>query len=114
MNLYGTYRNAVKVKLKKATIVANRFHYTRIVANSLDSFRLELLINATKIEKNYLKNLRLSLFKDIENVKPEKIFKLQEKLNHAFDLNLHLKYVYKFISLSLELKMMIYIHLEIG
>ena len=104
MDLYDTFRNAVKAKLKKATIVADRFHYTRIVANALDSFRLELWRNAKGIEKKYLKNLKLSLLKDVENVKPEKLFKLQEKLNYAFDLNPHLKYGYELYQSFLRIK----------
>ena len=55
MDLYDTFRNAVKAKLKKAVIVADRFHYTRIVANALDDFRLNIWRNAKGAEKNILK-----------------------------------------------------------
>ena len=104
MDLYNTFRNAVKAKLKNAIIVADRFHYTRIVGNALDSFRLELWRNSKGIEKKYLKNMKQALLKDIENVKPDKVLKLQEKLNYAFDLNPQLKYGYELYQSFLRIK----------
>ena len=104
MDLYDTFRNAVKAKLKNAVIVADRFHYTRIVGNALDSLRIDLWRNAKGVEKKYLKNLKLSLLKDIENVKPDKLLKLQERLNYAFDLNPQLKYAYELYQSFLRIK----------
>lgn len=104
MDLYDTFRNAVKAKLKNASIVADRFHYTRIVAKATDDFRLLLWRNSKGIEKKYLKNLKLSLLKDIENVKPDNLLKLQEKLNYAFDLNPQLKYAYELYQSFLRIK----------
>ena len=58
MDLYSPFRNAVKAKLKNAIIVADRFHYTRIVAQALDSLRLEIWRNAKGVEKKFLKHLK--------------------------------------------------------
>lgn len=104
MDLYDSFRNAVKTKLKKAIIIADRFHYTRIVSNALDELRLQLWRDAKGVEKKYLKNLKLSLLMDIDSVKPEKILKLEERLNHAFDLNPKLKYAYQLYQSFLRIK----------
>ena len=104
MDLYDSFRNAVKTKLKKATIIADRFHYTRIVSNALDELRIQLWRDAKGLEKKYLKNLKLSLLMDIDSVKPENILKLEEKLNYAFDLNPKLKYAYQLYQSFLRIK----------
>lgn len=104
MDLYDSFRNAVKAKLKNACIIADRFHYTRLVSNALDELRIGLWRNAKGIEKKYLKSLKLSLLKDIESVKPEKLLKLEERLNHAFDLNPKLKYAYQLYQSFLRIK----------
>lgn len=95
MDLYDSFRNAVKAKFKNATIVADRFHYTRIVANALDNFRLDLWHNSKDIEKKYFKNLKLSLLKNIEKVNSDYLLKHEEKLNYAFEINGDLKYAYQ-------------------
>ena len=95
MDLYDSFRNAIKAKLKNATIVADRFHYTRIVANALDKFRLDLWNNSKGIEKKYFKSLKLSLLKNIEKVNPDYLLKHEEKLNYAFEINGDLKYAYQ-------------------
>lgn len=57
MGLYNTFKHAVNSKLKKSIIVADRFHYTRVVANALDKFRLSLWHNSKNDEKNSFKIL---------------------------------------------------------
>ena len=105
MDLYDTFRNAVKTKLKKATIIADRFHYTRIIAKALDEIRLELWRNATNsTEKRYLKNLKLALLTNVENVDSDKALKILERLNYAFDLNLTLKSAYELYQSFLRIK----------
>lgn len=52
MELYYSFRNAIKTKLKKATIITDRFYYTRIVFNALDELRLQLWRDAKVLEKN--------------------------------------------------------------
>lgn len=58
MDLYAPFKNAVKAKLKHAVIVADRFHYTRIVAQAFDSLKLQIWRKSENNEKKYLKNLK--------------------------------------------------------
>lgn len=104
MDLYDSFRNAVKAKLKNASIVADRFHYTRIIAKATDDLRIDLWKNAKGPEKKYLKNLKLSLLKDAENIKSDNLLKLQEKLNYSFELNPQLKYAYELYQSFLRIK----------
>lgn len=104
MDLYSPFKNAVQAKLKKAVIVADRFHYTRIVANALDSFRIEIWRNAKGSEKKYFKYLKRSLLKDIESVPKDKILELEEKLNYAFEISGELKYAYQLYQNFLRIK----------
>ena len=104
MDLYAPFKNAVQAKLKKATIVADRFHYTRIIAQARDSLRLEIWRNSKGNEKKYLKNLKKILLKDIESVPEYKLFKFEEKLNYAFDSNGKLKYGYQLYQSFLRIK----------
>ena len=104
MDLYDTFRNAIKAKLKNAIIVADRFHYTRIVSNALDAFRLNLWRNTYGTEKKYFKNLKLALLKDSETLKPTNILKHEEKLNYAFELSGDLKYAYQLYQSFLRIK----------
>lgn len=104
MDLYDTFRNVVKAKLKKAIIVADRFHYTRIVANALDELRLNIWRNTKGSEKKYFKGLKLNLLKDIEKVKPGNLLKHEEKLNYAFELSGDLRYGYQLYQSFLRIK----------
>lgn len=104
MDLYDTFRNAIKAKLKNAIIVADRFHYTRVVSNALDDFRLNLWRNSHGVEKKYFKNLKLALLKDAETVKPTNVLKHEEKLNYAFELSGDLKYAYQLYQSFLRIK----------
>lgn len=104
MDLYDTFRNAIKAKLKNAIIVADRFHYTRVVSNALDDFRLNLWRNSHGAEKKYFKNLKLALLKDAETVKPTNLLKHEEKLNYAFELSGDLKYAYQLYQSFLRIK----------
>ena len=104
MDLYAPFKNAVQAKLKKAIIVADRFHYTRIIAQAMDSLRLEIWRNSKGDEKKYLKNLKKVLLKDIESVPEDKLFKFEEKLNYAFDISGKLKYGYQLYQSFLRIK----------
>ncbi len=103
-DLYDTFKNAIKAKLKHATIVADRFHYTRIVANALDELRLSIWRNTKGDEKKYFKGLKLTLLKDIEKVKPENLLKHEEKLNYSFEISGDLKYGYQLYQSFLRIK----------
>lgn len=104
MDLYSPFKNAVQAKLKNAVIIADRFHYTRIVAQAMDSFRLFLWRHCKGKEKKYLKNLKKILLKDIESVPKDKLFEFEEKLNHAFDISSELKYAYQLYQIFLRIK----------
>lgn len=104
MDLYDTFRNAIKAKFKNAIIIADRFHYTRIVSNALDELRLSIWRNTKGIEKKYFKGLKLSLLKDIEKVKPEKLLKHEERLNYSFEFSGELKYGYQLYQNFLRIK----------
>lgn len=104
MDLYSPFKNAVKAKLKNAIIIADRFHYTRIVANALDSLRIRIWNNTKGNEKKYFKNLKKKLLKDIENVPKNKLQKLEESLNYAFELDGNLKYGYQLYQAFLRIK----------
>lgn len=104
MDLCDTFRNAVKTKLKYATIVADRFHYTRIVANALDQLRLNLWRNSKGDEKKYFKGIKLNLLKDMERVNPEKLLRFEEKLNYSFEISGDLKYGYQLYQDFLKIK----------
>ena len=104
MDLYDPFRNAVKAKLKKAIIVADRFHYTRIVGNALDQLRIDIWRNCKGKEKKYFKNLKKCLLADIEKVPKERVNKIQEKLNYAFEFSPELKYAYELYQSFLRIK----------
>lgn len=104
MDLYQPFKNAVQTKLKRANIVADRFHYTSIVAKYLDKLRLNLWRNSNDNEKKYFKNLKLALLKDIKSVDKDNIAILQEKLMYAFDLSPDLKYAYNLYQTFLKIK----------
>lgn len=104
MDLYSPFKNAVKAKLKKAIIIADRFHYTRIIGNALDSLRIRIWHNTKGNEKKYFKNLKKKLLKDIDTVPKEKLEKFENSLNHAFELDGNLKYGYQLYQKFLKIK----------
>lgn len=104
MDLYAPFKNAVKAKLKNAVIVADRFHYTRIVAQALDSLRLQIWRKSQNHEKKYLKNLKKALLKNISSVDKDNILKIEEKLNYAFEISADLKYGYQLYQDFLKIK----------
>lgn len=104
MDLYSPFKNAVKAKLKKAIIVADRFHYTRIVANAMDELRLTIWRNAKGEEKKYLKNLKRKLLKDIESIPKDKLIDFEANLNSAFEFSGTLKYGHQLYQSFLRIK----------
>lgn len=104
MDLYSPFKNAVKAKLKNATIIADRFHYTRIVSNALDELRLQIWRNLSKDEKKFFKYIKLALLKDFTKVKPDDIIDLQLKLERAFEHNRDLQKGYNLYQHFLRIK----------
>lgn len=104
MDLYNTFKHAVNSKLKKSIIVADRFHYTRVVANALDKFRLSLWHNSKNDEKKFFKNIKLALLKDATLIPKDKIIEHDAKLNKAFEFSGDLKYAYQLYQSFLRIK----------
>jgi transposase len=104
MDLYAPFKKAVQTKLKNAVIVADRFHYTRIVANAMDSLRLEIWRNTKGIEKKYLKHLKKKLLKDIESIPKDKLLDFEVNLNYAFEVSSELRYGYQLYQSFLRIK----------
>ena len=104
MDLYSPFKNAVEAKLKNALIVADRFHYTRIVAKALDELRLKVwreVKGQYKIQLRYLKKI---LLKDIEKVPEYRLMEIEARLNEAFEVSGTLKYGYQLYQSFLRIK----------
>ena len=100
MDLYSPFKRIIKDKFYHAIIVADRFHFSKIVMQGLDELRLNLWRNTKGKEKNYFKNLKLSLAKDISKLKEKEA----EKLLYAFEKSPILKYAYKLKQQFLDIK----------
>lgn len=100
MDLYSPFKRIIKDKFYHASIVADTFHFTKLVIQGLDELRLNLWRNTKGKEKRYFKNLKLSLAKDISKVKEKEA----EKLLYAFELSPILKYAYTLKQQFLDIK----------
>lgn len=100
MDLYSPFKRIIKDKFYHATIVADTFHFTKLVMQSLDELRLNLWRNTKGYEKKYFKNLKLSLAKDISKIKEKEA----EKLLYAFELSPILKYAYQLKQQFLDIR----------
>lgn len=100
MDLYSPFKRIIKDKFFNAKIVADRFHYTRIVMNSLDELRLNIWRNTKGPEKKYFKHLKLSLMKKDSNVKDYD----RENLLYAFEVSPILKEAHKLKQEFLKIK----------
>ncbi len=100
MDLYSPFKRIIKDKFYHSTIVADTFHFTKLVMQALDELRLNLWRNTTGKEKKYFKYIKLSLAKDISKVKEKEA----EKLLYAFDFSPILKYAYHLKQQFLDIK----------
>lgn len=100
MDLYAPFKRVIKDKFFNASIVADNFHFTRIVMNALDNLRLNLWRNTVGKEKLYFKYLKHSLMKDISKANSKDV----EKLLYAFELSPILKYAYYLKQEFLDIK----------
>lgn len=100
MDLYSPFKRIIKDKFYHSTIVADTFHFTKLVLQALDELRLNLWRNTQGKEKKYFKNLKLSLAKDTSKVKDKEA----EKLLYAFELSPILKYAYQLKQQFLDIK----------
>lgn len=100
MDLYSPFKRIIKDKFYHSTIVADTFHFTKLVMQALDELRLNLWRNTTGKEKKYFKYIKLSLAKDISKIKEKEA----EKLLYAFDISPILKYAYQLKQQFLDIK----------
>ena len=100
MDLYSPFKRIIKDKFYHATILADRFHFSRIVMQALDYLRLNLWRNTIAKKKNYFKNLKLSLAKDISKIKEKEA----KKLLYDFEQSPILKYAYELKHQFLDIK----------
>ena len=100
MDLYSPFKRIIKDKFYHALIVADCFHFTKLVIQALDELRLNLWRNTKGNEKRYFKNLKLSLAKDASKLTE----KGSEKLLYAFEFSPILKYAYQLKQQFLDIK----------
>lgn len=100
MDLYSPFKRIIKDKFYQAAIVADTFHFTKLVMQALDELRLSIWRKAKGAEKKYFKNIKLSLAKDISKVTDKDV----EKLLYAFEFSPILKYAYKLKQQFLDIK----------
>lgn len=100
MDLYSPFKRIIKDKFYHATIVADRFHFSRIVMQALDELRLNIWRNTNGKEKKYFKDLKLALAKDFSKLKEIEA----ERLLYAFEQSPILKYAYKLKQQFLDIK----------
>lgn len=104
MDLCDSFKNAIQAKLKNAIVVADRFHYTRIVAQAMDNLRLQIWRNSKGVEKKYFKHLKRKLLIDPEKIDKDSLLDFENCLNYAFDLSGELKYGYQLYQSFLKIK----------
>lgn len=100
MDLYTPFRRIIKEKFNHATIVADTFHYTRLIMQGLDELRLNIWRNTKGAERKYFKYLKRVLAKDIDNLSERET----ERLLYAFERSPILKYAYKLKQEFLNIK----------
>ncbi len=91
MDLYNPLKKIIKEKFINAKIIADKFHYTRIILNALDTRRLNLWRNSKGYERRYFKGCKRVLMKNLKNTTT----KQKERLLYLFDQSPLLKESYK-------------------
>lgn len=87
MDLYNPFKRIIKDKFPNAQIVADCFHYTRIVTSVLDKLRIEIQRNMSKEHRSYFKGIQKLLCMRYSNIKGNGTDRLQS----AFDISPKLK-----------------------
>ena len=100
MDLCKSFKRIIKDKFLNATIIADCFHFTRVVMNCLDELRLDIWRKSKGSEKKYFKFLKHALMKDISKVTDKDV----EKLFHAFEFSPILKYAYNLKNEFIKIK----------
>ena len=100
MDLYSPFKRVIKDKFYHATIVADNFHFTKLVMHALDDLRINLWKNTKGKERKYFKNIKLTLAKDTSKLKDKE----PEKLFYAFEQSPILKAAYILKQQFLDIK----------
>ena len=82
MDMSTAYWTAVLDHLPEAAIVFDRFHIMKLMNEKLDHLRREMVSEATGPMKQIVKGIRYLLLMRRENVKEEKLPRLDEALKH--------------------------------
>ncbi|MEG2235498.1 MAG: ISL3 family transposase [Clostridia bacterium] len=90
MDLYSPFKLIIQDKFFNATIVADTFHYTRLVLNVLDSARIDFQRNLSKEYRKYFKGIqKILMMRECELTNY-----LKERLIEAFRICPDLKKIY--------------------
>ena len=100
MDLCKSFKRIIKDKFLNATIIADCFHFSRVVENCLDELRIDIWRKSKGAERKYFKFIKHSLSKDISKVTDKDV----EKLLHAFEYSPILKYAYTLKNDFLKIK----------
>ena len=88
MDMSAAYWAAVAENLPQAAVIFDRFHIVKLVNEKLDDLRREMVREATGLMKQAVKGIRYLLLMRRENVKPDKLPRLQEALKTNEPLNI--------------------------
>ena len=102
MDMCKLFKRIIKDKFPKAHIIADCFHFTRLVMNSLDELRLNIWRTTKGNDRKYFRWLKLSLMKDISKATQEDA----DKLLQAFEHSPILKYAYNLKNEFLKIKVL--------
>lgn len=86
MDMCNEFKKAVKDSLKNATIVADKFHYTRLICWGLENVRKKIQKNLSKQDRIFFKRSKNILLKDSSKLTIEESLQLERMLNYSEDL----------------------------
>lgn len=86
MDMCNEFKKAVKDSLKNATIVADKFHYTRLICWGLENVRKKVQKNLSKEDRIFFKRSKNILLKDSQKLSIEESLQLERMLNYSEDL----------------------------
>lgn len=86
MDMCKDFKKAVKASLKNATIVADKFHYTRLICWGLEKVRKEVQQHLSKDDRIFFKRSKKILLKDSSKLNIEESLQLDRMLNYSEDL----------------------------
>lgn len=86
MDMCKDFKKAVKSSLKNTTIVADKFHYTRLICWGLENVRKRIQKKLSKQDRIFFKKSKKILLKDSEKLNIEESLQLERMLNYSEDL----------------------------